>query len=51
MQIVEQAFSDKELDGTHGKSFWQQCCVAAVLDGEGPVCLAKRCSASECIPS
>lgn len=47
LQIVEQAFSEKELDGTHGKSFWQQCCVAAVLDGKGPVCLAMCCSGSK----
>jgi hypothetical protein len=28
---VEHAFSQDELNG---KSIWQQCCVAAVLDGE-----------------
>jgi hypothetical protein len=31
LQLVEHAFSQDELNG---KSIWQQCCVAAVLDGE-----------------
>lgn len=30
MQLVQHAFNKDELSGT---SIWQQCCVAAVLDG------------------
>jgi len=45
MQLVQHAFNKDELSGT---SIWQQCCVAAVLDG-GWMAVAFLCQRQLCV--